>query len=84
MLYATNIKYLDITADEKYTVLMEGWIWRRWVDRNPKLHRFSVRVTDAEYEDILNYSELHEQSVTKTFLDGYALLKKKTSQEDEN
>ena len=25
---------------------------------NPKLHRFSVRVTDAEYEDILNYSEL--------------------------
>jgi hypothetical protein len=49
---------------------------------NPKLHRFSVRVTDAEYEDILNYSELHGQSVTKTFLDGYALLRKEQSQEN--
>ena len=46
---------------------------------NPKLHRFSVH---AEYEDILNYSELHGQSVTKTFLDGYALLRKEQSQEN--
>ncbi len=30
---------------------------------NPKLHRFSVRVTDAEYEDILNYSELPDTQV---------------------
>ena len=45
---------------------------------NPKLHRFSV----PEYEDILNYSELHGQSVTKTFLDGYALLRKEQSQEN--
>lgn len=50
---------------------------------NPKQHRFSVRVTDAEYEDILNYSELHGQSVTKTFLDAYALLREQTSQKKE-
>lgn len=25
---------LDILADRKYTLYMEGWIWQEWVDRN--------------------------------------------------
>ena len=80
---SSQSKRLDIPADEKYTVLMEDWIWRRWVDRN-QIIRSCTGFLCAEYEDILNYSELHEQSVTKTFLDGYALLRKETSQEDKN
>jgi len=43
---------------------------------NPRKRSVTVRLTEKEYRDIAKYSSDHEQTVTKTLLDGFSLLLK--------
>ena len=43
---------------------------------NPKVKNVTVRLTEKEYRDIYEYASEHNQTVTKTLLDGFSLLLK--------
>lgn len=43
---------------------------------NPKVKNVTVRLTEKEYRDIYEYTSEHNQTVTKTLLDGFSLLLK--------
>lgn len=43
---------------------------------NPRKRSVTVRLTEKEYRDIAKYSSDHDQTVTKTLLDGFSLLLK--------
>ena len=43
---------------------------------NPRKRSVTVRLTKKEYRDIAKYSSDHEQTVTKTLLEGFSLLLK--------
>ena len=42
---------------------------------NPKVKNVTVRLTEKEYRDIYEYASEHNQTVTKTLLDGLGNLK---------
>lgn len=44
---------------------------------NPKNKNLSVRMTEEEYREILAYSSGRGQTITKTLLEGFELLKQK-------
>ena len=43
---------------------------------NPRKWSVTVRLTEKEYQEICQYATDHEQTVTKTLLDGFSLLLK--------
>ena len=43
---------------------------------NPRKRSVTVRLTKKEYRDIYEYASEHNQTVTKTLLDGFSLLLK--------
>ena len=44
---------------------------------NPKNKNLSVRMTEEEYREILAYSYERGQTITKTLLEGFELLKRR-------
>lgn len=44
---------------------------------NPKNKNLSVRMTEEEYREILAYSSERGQTITKTLLEGFELLKRR-------
>lgn len=41
---------------------------------NPRIRSVTVRMTPDQYEELLSYSQKHDQTVTQTILQGYNLL----------
>lgn len=41
---------------------------------NPKNRSVTVRMTPDQYEELLSYSQKHDQTVTQTIVQGYNLL----------
>ena len=48
---------------------------------NPKVKNVTIRMTKDVYEEIAAYASEHEQTMTKTLLDGFKLLKQKEEQQ---
>ena len=42
---------------------------------NPRSRNVTVRMTEKEYRDVAEYSSDHGQTITKTLLEGFALLR---------
>lgn len=43
---------------------------------NPRSKNVSVRMTEEEYREVLAYSYGHGQTISKTLLEGFELLKR--------
>ena len=50
---------------------------------DPRVRNVTIRLTRREYEDISGYSSDHEQTVTKTLLDGFYEMKKRNRKRDD-
>ena len=48
---------------------------------NPQVKNVTIRMTKDVYEEISSYASEHEQTMTKTLLDGFKLLKQKEEQQ---
>ena len=44
---------------------------------DPKSFKITVRLTEAQYQDIQAYSSERRQTASKTLLDAYSLLRKR-------
>lgn len=47
---------------------------------NPKVKNVTIRMTKDVYEEIASFASEHDQTMTKTLLDGFDLLKQKEVQ----
>lgn len=43
---------------------------------NPKKKTVALRLTEAKYKEIADYASEHKQTISKTMIDGFELLKK--------
>lgn len=43
---------------------------------NPKNKNVTIRLTQDKYNEVMRFAEEHSQTVSKTLMDGFELLKK--------
>ena len=41
---------------------------------NPKLHKVTVRMSDEEYTELMEYNQTHDQTITETMLEAFGML----------
>jgi hypothetical protein len=71
-------KVLAFLSNKNYNgVVNGGSVMARPKSEKTKEHRLGIRVSDELYDRLTKYTELHEQTITQTVIEGINLLLEK-------